>query len=93
MKNMDKLSRLILAHWQHYQPEMVAQFQQENRLEAELEATAEQFSDLMHELTAVKKMNYYAAWEIAIEQFLLPEEDESSSTSQSQTPDHPATSE
>jgi hypothetical protein len=91
MNNRDTLRNLILTHWQQYQPTMLAQFQRENRLEAELEATAQQFSDLMYELVAVKQMEYQSAWEIAIEHFLLPEE-ESSEAFQSQNESPPATS-
>jgi hypothetical protein len=93
MNNHDKISSIILAHWQNYHPKMLAQFRQEGRLKAELEATAQQFSDLVYELTAVKKMDYRAAWEMAIAQFLLPEEEESSSTSRNRSPSLPATSE
>jgi len=93
MNNRDKLSNLILTHWQRYHPTMLAQFQRENRLEAELEATAQQFADLMYELVAVRKMQYHAAWEIAIDQFLLPEEEESSLPNQNQKPILPETSE
>ena len=75
MKN-DLLSSLILTHWRNYQPTMLAQFKKENRLEAELEATANQFSDLIHQLVVIEKMSYPAAWEIAVEQFLLPEEEQ-----------------
>ncbi len=91
MNSHDKISQIILTHWQNYHPKMVAQFRQENRLEAVLEAAAQQFADLMHELTAVKKMGYPEAWEMAARQFLLPEEDESSSTNRSRS-DPPATS-
>jgi hypothetical protein len=70
---------------------MVAQLRQENRLEQELEATVKQFNDLMYRLVIEQKMDYAAAWEIAIDQFLLPEE-ESSLTSQNQQQESPATS-
>ena len=88
MPDHDRLSSLILAHWNRYQPSMLVLLQREGRLQQELEETAEQVSDLMYELVSVRKMEYHRAWEIAVEQFLLPEE--SSSTSPS---DLPATSE
>ena len=90
---MTAIRNLIFGHWQKYQPTMFARFQRENRLEAELEATVQQFNDLMYELVVVKKMDYSAAWEIAIDQFLLPEEEESSLTNQSRNEEYPATSE
>jgi hypothetical protein len=80
MPEHDRLSSLVLAHWQRYHPKMLRQLQQENRLEQELEKTAQEFSDLLFNLISVKKMEYHQAWEIAIDQILLPEE--SSSTSQ-----------
>ena len=56
---------------------MLAQFQQENRLEQELEETAERFTDLLYDLVSVKKMEYHQAWEMAISEILLPEESSS----------------
>ena len=88
----DRISNLILTHWQNHHPKMVEQFRQENRLETELEATAQQFTDLHYELTVVKKMGYQEAWEIAAAQFLLPEEPEEESSSTSRNPSPPATS-
>ena len=88
---MDILRSLILTHWQNYHPTMVEEWKRENRLETELEATAEQFSDLMYRLTVIEKMAYSAAWEIAIDQFLLPDEEESSSTMENPQDRDPAT--
>jgi hypothetical protein len=74
MPDHDRLSSLILGHWTRYHPSMLVQLQLEGRLQQELEETAEQFSDLMYELISVNKMEYHQAWEIVIDQFLLPEE-------------------
>ena len=63
---------------------MLVQLKRENRLEKVLEETAEQFTDLLYQLVSVQKIEYHQAWEIAVDQFLLPEE--SSSTSQSSPP-------
>jgi len=93
MNSHDKISSLILTHWQKYQPTMLAQFQQENRLEAELEATAEQFAEMLYDLMVMKKMPYQSAWEMAIDEFFLPDEEESSLTSQNPNASPPATSE
>lgn len=84
MPDHDRLSSLILAHWQTYRPSMLAQLQQQNRLETALEETAEQFTDLMYELVSVNKLPHHQAWEIAINEFLPPEE--SSSTNPSDLP-------
>lgn len=89
----DKISHTILNYWKNHCPKMVAQFQKENRLEAELEKTAQQATDLHYELTVVQKMGGQEAREIVWEQIFLPEEpeeDEFSSTSRNPSP--PATS-
>lgn len=90
----DKISSIILKHWQNYHPRMVELFRQENRLEAELEATAQQATDLHYQLMVIQKMGYQEAWEIVVEQFLLPEEpeEEESSSMSWNLPDPPATS-
>jgi hypothetical protein len=90
MEDHDRLSSLILAHWSRYHPKMLRQLRQENRLEHTLAETAERFTDILYDLTVVRKMEHHQAWEIAINEILLPEES-SLSPSQSQNP--PATSE
>ena len=89
MTDQSSLSNLILKHWCRYHPSMVEEFRRQNRLEATLAETTDQFSDLLYQLLSVQKMEYHQAWEIAVQQFLLPEE--SSSTS-NPNPDVPAIS-
>jgi hypothetical protein len=86
----DRLSKMILVHWNLYHPKMVLRLQRENKLEQALEETAEQFNDLLYDLISIRRMEYHQAWELAIDQMLLPEE--STSTS-SPSPLPPATSE
>jgi hypothetical protein len=74
MPNHDRLSSLILAHWSRYHPKMLAQLQQENRLQQTLEETAERFTDLLYDLVSVRKMEHHQAWELATQEILLPEE-------------------
>jgi len=74
MRNHDRLSSLILGHWSRYHPSMLARLKREGHLERELEKTAQQFADLLYELISVKKMAYHQAWEMAVDQFLTPEE-------------------
>ena len=83
MAEHDRLSSLLLDHWSRYHPSMLAQLKQQNRLQEELKKTAEQFADLIYELVSVQKMEYHQAWELAVEQFLLPEESSSMSPEQS----------
>jgi hypothetical protein len=86
------LRNLLLTHWKTYHPTMYRELVQESKLEAHLNAIAEQWCDLMYDLVTVKRMDYAAAREIAVSQFLLPEEDGLDSTSQNQ-PDFRETSE
>jgi hypothetical protein len=90
MEDHDRLSSLILLHWSRYHPKMLAELQQENRLQQVLEETAERFTDILYNLTAVKKLEHHQAWEIAINEILLPEE---SSLSPNPSTSPPATSE
>src|SRR5580704_8435119 len=82
MPDHDRLSSLILDHWSRYHPSMLAELKQQNRLEEELEATAERFADVMYHLLAAEKMDYLEAWKLAMQE-ILPE---SSSTSPSNPP-------
>ena len=77
MEGHDRLSSLILEHWSRYHPKMLAELKAQNRLEQTLEETAEQFGSLLYELISVKKMEYNQAWELAVSQFLTPEESNS----------------
>ena len=89
MPDHDRLSSLILEHWTRYHPSMLVQLQMERRLAQELERTAEMFAEMMYQLVSVQGMEYSQAWELAIQEFLLPAE--SSSTNPTKSP--PETSE
>jgi len=81
---------LLLTPWKSYRPAMCKAMVQENRLGAMLDAAAVQCDELMCQLVLVQQMDYGAAWETALGQFLLPQAG-SDSTSQNQ-PDPPGTS-
>src|SRR6266567_4032081 len=87
----DTFSSLILTHWHKDQPMMFAKYWQEHRKEAALIGAGQQFSDLMWELTAVKKLEYSSARERAVQQVHLSEE-ESSLINQNRNVSLPATS-
>jgi hypothetical protein len=74
MPDHDRLSSLILEHWSRYHPKMLFQLQHENRLQQALEETAQRFTDILYDLVSVRKMEYHQAWEMAINEILLPEE-------------------
>ena len=78
MTEHDRLSSLILEHWNLYHPSMLEELRRQNRLEHVLEETAEQFADHLFRLISVEKMEYHQAWEMTVNEFLLPEEKPSS---------------
>lgn len=69
-----QLRSMLLTHWKTYHPTMYREMVQANTLDAMLDSAALQFDDLMYKLVVEQQMEYTAAWEIAAEQFLLPEE-------------------
>jgi hypothetical protein len=77
MPERDRLSNWILANWERYQPTMLLHLRQQNMLEQTLHETAERFTDLLFDLTIVKNLAYHQAWELAINEILLPEESSS----------------
>jgi hypothetical protein len=84
MPDHDRLSSLILEHWSRYHHSMLEEMRRQDRLQQELETTAEQFADLMYELVSVRKLEYLQAWELAMNEILQPE---SSSTSLNNHPE------
>ena len=67
------LGEAILKHWRENCPQMVRDLETENRLEQAVFAAQEKTGDLLYELVSVKKMNYPAAWELATQEWALPE--------------------
>src|SRR6266702_7741508 len=82
LNHRDTFSNWILTPWHKDQPMLFAKYRQEHRKEAALIGAGQQFSDLMWELTAVKKMEYASARERAVQQVHLSEEEESLLTNQ-----------
>ena len=80
MPDHDRLSNLILSHWSLYQPSMVDWLRQENLLDSTLNETAERMSDRLYDLISVRKLDHHLAWELAIQEFLRPEESSSTSS-------------
>src|SRR5579863_10153153 len=67
------LGEMILRHWREHCPQMVRDLEQKNRLDQALFAAQETTGDLLYELVSVKKMNYPAAWELAMQDWALPQ--------------------
>jgi hypothetical protein len=67
------LGEAILKHWRENCPQMVRDLENENRLEQAVFAAQEKTGDLLYELVSVRKMNYQAAWELAAQEWALPQ--------------------
>jgi hypothetical protein len=53
---------------------MVSQLEQTNQLAAAIEAAETRAVDLLYECLSVRKMQYQTAWDLAMQECLLPEE-------------------
>ena len=67
------LGEKILRHWREHCPQMVRDLERQNRLDQAVFAAQETTGDLLYELVSVKKMNYPQAWELATQEWALPE--------------------
>jgi hypothetical protein len=76
------LGEAILKHWRENCPQMVRDLERQNRLDQAVLEAQETTGDLLYELVSVKKMNYPQAWELAAQEWALPQsgsEDETTS--------------
>src|SRR5258708_30712155 len=67
------LGEKIVIHWREHCPQMVRDLEGQNRLDEAVLEAQETTGDLLYELVSVKKMNYPAAWELATQEWALPE--------------------
>lgn len=75
--NLTPLGHKILKHWSKYRPKMVAALNTQNQLQQAVFAAQELTANLLYELTAVKKMDYQMAWELATREWaFLPDEED-----------------
>ena len=104
MDDMSRLGDLILKHWTTHRPELIEELERTNQLQPVLRQAQEQTGDLLYHLTVVQKMEYHAAWELAMREWaFLPNEDHldqpplkpqsSGKPSPSQSQSHPVISE
>ena len=71
------LGHQILKHWTKYRPTMVRKLEEANQLMQAVYAAQELTSNLLYELTVVRKMDYQAAWEISTREWaFLPDEED-----------------
>ena len=67
------LGEAILKHWREHRPQMVRDLELKGRLDQAVFAAQETTGDLLYEMVSVKKMNYPAAWELATQEWALPQ--------------------
>jgi hypothetical protein len=78
MAETTRLTHMILRHWRIHRPNLVAQLEREHRLEETVSEAEAQATDLLYDLLHVQKLDYNQAWEIAMSDWLTPEETPSS---------------
>ena len=73
MKERTALGEAILKHWRENCPQMVQDLEKQNRLEQAVFEAQEKTGDLLYEMVSVRKMNYQDAWELAAQEWALPQ--------------------
>src|SRR5260370_18245953 len=81
MNEKTALGEAILKHWRENCPQMVRDLEKQHRLEQAVFEAQEKTGDLLYELVSVRKMNYQAAWELATQEWALPESEDLPPTS------------
>jgi len=76
MTERTTLGEAILKHWREHCPQMVRDLEKQNRLDQAVFEAQEKTGDLLYELVSVKKMTYQAAWELAAQEWLLPQSED-----------------
>ena len=66
MYERNRLGQMILEVWQKRRPQMVEELHTTNQLDQTIYEAQETAGDLLYELVSVQKMDYQAAWEIAM---------------------------
>ena len=69
MYERNRLGQMIFEHWQKHMPQMVEDMQRANQLDQTIYEAQETTGDLLYELVSVQKMDYQAAWEIALREW------------------------
>ena len=76
MKERTALGEAILKHWRENCPQMVGDLEKQNRLQQAVFEAQEKTGDLLYELVSVRKMDYQAAWELAVQEWALPQSED-----------------
>jgi len=80
------LGEKILKHWRDHCPQMVRDLERKGRLDQSVLEAQETTGDLLYELVSVKKMNYPAAWELATQEWALPQSGNQEETTSGDVP-------
>ena len=72
MYERNRLGQMILEHWQKHRSQMVEELQTTNQLDQTIYEAQETTGDRLYELVSIQKMDYQAAWEIAMREWALP---------------------
>jgi hypothetical protein len=90
MSDTTRLFNMISEHWKTHRPRMVAELESTGQLTQALSQAEMRAANLLHEFLSMRKMQYAQAWELAMQECLLPEETSSPISNLSQN--RPATS-
>src|SRR5580658_1781359 len=97
MDHLSRLGHLILKHWTTHRPWVIEELERTNQLQPVLRQAQEQTGDLLHTLTVIQKMDYQAAWELAMREWAFlpgnPERPSLDTPTPSQSQSHPVISE
>lgn len=77
------LGEAILNHWRTHCPQMVADLRKMKRLDSAVREAQERAGEMLYEMVSVRKMDYQAAWEMAMQDWALPPEQARSAPSRS----------
>src|ERR1039457_6455997 len=80
MKGRTALGEAILTPWRENWPQMVRDLEEQNRLDQTVFEAQERTGDLLYEMVSGRKMNYHAAWELAMQEWALPQSEDHPST-------------
>ena len=69
MRDRTQLGEKILKHWTAHWPQLVRELERTKDLQRILHDTEERTADILYELVSVQKLDYQAAWEIAMQEW------------------------
>ena len=86
MPQTTRLRQEIHSHWLKYRPQMVEELTRTHRLAKALRNAEKRTVDLLYEFVSIRKMPYQEAWELATEEWRMPQTEARPQESSSATP-------